>query len=236
MGPDFRPFLPPYFRFARYPPKLSAQGSFFGMKPILKSFVVAAALAGAPFLAAAPIQPAQAQAADPAVAQVQGFYDTLQASMKAGGTAKSRYEKLKPAVEKAFDLPAMTAAAVGPAWASASEADKKALVDAFSRMTIANYAKNFDSYSGEKFTVEPASIVRGNDHFVKSTMKTSSETIAFNYRLHQAGTEWKITDVLLAGNISQMAQKRSDFAGVLASGGPSALTKRINALSDQMLG
>src|SRR4029078_9480913 len=112
--------------------------------------------------------------------QVQGFYDALQASMKSGGTTKSRYEKLKPAVEKAFDLPAMTATAVGPSWASASDADKKALVDAFSRMTIANYAKNFDSYGGEKFTVEPASVARGSDHFVKSAMKTSKETIAFN--------------------------------------------------------
>src|SRR6185437_11650430 len=173
------------------------------MKPILKPFFLAMALAGAPILAAAPLQPVQAQAADPAVAQVQGFYAALQASMKAGGSAKSRYDKLKPAVEKAFDLQAMTAASVGPAWASASDADKKALVDAFSRMTIANYAKNFDSYGGEKFTVEPASIVRGSDHFVKSTMKTSNETIAFNYRLHQVGSDWKITDVLLAGNISQ---------------------------------
>jgi phospholipid transport system substrate-binding protein len=206
------------------------------MKPIWKSFFVAVALGSAPVLAGASLQPAQAQSSDAGVAQVQGFYDALLASMKAGGSAKSRYEKLKPAVEKAFDLPAMTAAAVGPAWASASEADKKALTDAFSRMTIANYAKNFDSYGGEKFTVEPASIVRGSDHFVKSTMKTSNETIAFNYRLHQVGSDWKITDVLLAGNISQMAQKRSDFAAVLASGGPSALTKRINALSDQMLG
>ena len=64
-----------------------------------------------------PTMPVQAQAADPAVAQVQGFYDALLASMKSGGTAKSRYEKLKPAVEKAFDLQAMTATAVGPAWA-----------------------------------------------------------------------------------------------------------------------
>jgi phospholipid transport system substrate-binding protein len=205
------------------------------MKPVFKSFFVALALASAPLLAAIPIQPAQAQGSDPAVAQVQGFYDALQASMKAGGTAKSRYDKLRPAVEKAFDLQAMTAAAVGPAWATASDADKKALVDAFSRMTIANYAKNFDSYSGEKFTVEPASIARGSDHFVKSALKTSSDTIAFNYRLHQMGSEWKITDVLLAGNISQMAQKRSDFATTLSSGGPGALAKRINALSDQML-
>ena len=205
------------------------------MKPIWKSFFVALALGAAPLAAAIPLQPAYAQAADPAVAQVQGFYDALTASMKSGGSAKSRYEKLKPAVEKAFDLPAMTAAAVGPAWATASDADKKALIEAFSKMTIANYAKNFDSYSGEKFTVEPASIVRGSDHFVKSSLKTGSDTIAFNYRLHQAGSDWKITDVLLAGNISQMAQKRSDFAATLASGGPSGLAKRINALSDQML-
>ncbi len=67
-------------------------------------------------------------------------------------------------------------------------------------------------------------------------MKTSNDTIAFNYRMHQAGSDWKITDVYLAGNISQMAQKRSDFAATLASGGPQGLAKRINALTDQMLG
>jgi len=205
------------------------------MNRVLKSLSVALMLTAAPALMAIETVPVQAQAADPAVEQVQGFYDALQASMKSGGTAKSRYEKLKPAVEKAFDLPAMTATAVGPAWASASDADKKALVDAFSRMTIANYAKNFDSYGGEKFTVEPASVARGSDHFVKSAMKTSKESIAFNYRTHQVGSEWKITDVYLAGNISQMAQKRSDFAATLASGGPQGLAKRINALTDQML-
>ena len=205
------------------------------MKALLRPVLAALLLTAAPALTAIQALPVQAQAADPAVDQVQGFYDALLASMKSGGTAKSRYEKLKPAVEKAFDLSAMTATAVGPTWASLSDADKKSLTDAFSRMTIANYAKNFDSYSGEKFTVEPASIVRGSDHFVKSSLKTSSETIAFNYRLHQAGSEWKITDVLLAGNISQMAQKRSDFATTLASGGPTGLAKRINALSDQML-
>ena len=206
------------------------------MSRILKSFAVALMLAAAPAALTISAQPAQAQAADASAAQVQGFYDTLTAAMKMGGSAKGRYDRLKPTVEKAFDLPAMTATAVGPSFAAMSDAEKKALIEAFSRMTIANYAKSFDSYGGEKFTVEPASVTRGSDHFVKSTMKTSGETIAFNYRLHQAGSDWKITDVYLAGNISQMAQKRSDFASTLASGGPQALAKRINALADQMLG
>ena len=110
------------------------------MTRILKCFSVVLMLAAAPVFTAIQIQPVVAQQADPAVAQVQGFYDALLASMKSGGSAKSRYEKLKPAVEKAFDLPGMTATAVGPTWASLSDADKKALTDAFSRMTIANYA------------------------------------------------------------------------------------------------
>jgi phospholipid transport system substrate-binding protein len=205
------------------------------MNRILKSLSIALLLTAAPAILVLETVPVQAQAADPAVAQVQGFYDTLLASMKMGGSAKGRYDKLKPTVEKAFDLPAMTATAVGPTFATMSDADKKALVDAFSRNIIANYAKNFDSYGGEKFTVEPASITRGSDHFVKSTMNTGKETIAFNYRTHQVGSDWKVTDVYLAGNISQMAQKRSDFSATLASGGPQGLAKKINALTDQML-
>jgi len=206
------------------------------MNRILKNLSLALMLSGAPGLLMLDAAPVQAQAADPAVDQIQGFYDALVASMKSGGTTKSRYDRLKPAIEKAFDLQAMTAIAIGPSWATASDADKKALTDAFARMTIANYAKNFDSYGGEKFIVEPASIARGTDHFVKSTMKTSGDTIAFNYRMHQVGSDWKITDVLLAGNISQMAQKRSDFAATLAASGPQGLAKRMNALTDQMLG
>jgi phospholipid transport system substrate-binding protein len=49
------------------------------------------------------------------------------------------------------------------------------------------------------------------------------------------GSDWKITDIYLAGNISQMAQKRSDFAGTLASGGAQGLAKKITALADQEL-
>jgi phospholipid transport system substrate-binding protein len=206
------------------------------MNRILKSASVALLLAASPAALLIPAVSVQAQAADPAVAQIQGFYDALIATMKSGGTVKSRYDRLKPAMEKAFDFSAMTAAAVGPSFATMAPADQKALTDAFERMTVATYAKNFDSYGGEKFPVEPASIARGSDKFVKSKLVSGSEIHAFNYRMHQVGSEWKITDVLLEGSISQMAQKRSDFASTLASSGPQGLAKKMNALTDQMLG
>ena len=179
---------------------------------------------------------AQSAASDPAAQSVQNFYDALTGAMKAGGSAKSRFDKLKPAVEQDFDLTAMTALSVGPTWSSISAADQKTLTDAFERMTIANYARNFDSYHGEKFTVDPGVSQRGTDKYVKTTMKPESgDTIAFNYRLHQAGNSWKIVDVYLAGNISQLAQKRADFSSTLASAGPQGLAKKIDALADQQL-
>jgi len=196
-------------------------------------------LASAAMLAAMPIvSPAGAQGGDPAVATVQDFYDALVAQMKKGGPAKARYDLLKPAVEKAFDLPGMTATAVGPGFAALPEADRHALTDAFERMTIANYVKNFDSFDGEKFTVEPQSIARppSTDKLVKSALKSGADTIAFNYRMHQAGGAWKIEDIYLNGNISQMAQRRSDFSSTFASGGAAGLTRKINALADQQLG
>ncbi len=194
-------------------------------------------LASAAILAASPaFSPAWAQG-DPAVATVEGFYDALVAQMKKGGAARGRYDMLKPAVEKAFDLPGMTAVAVGPGFAALPDADKKALVDAFGRMTIANYVKNFDKFGGEKFTVEPASIARppSPDKLVKSTLKSGSDTIPFNYRMHLVGSEWKIEDIYLNGNISQMAQRRSDFSATFAASGAAGLAKKINALADQML-
>jgi phospholipid transport system substrate-binding protein len=181
--------------------------------------------------------PARAQGSDPAAATVQGFYDALVASMKSGGTTKSRYDKLKPAIERAFDIPGMTALSVGPSWSSTAPADQKALIDAFERMTIANYARSFDSYDGEKFTVDPTAVDRGSDKLVKSTLKPSSgDAIPFNYRLHQADGGWKIVDIYLNGNISQLAQKRSDFGATLQTSGPQGLAKKINALADQTLG
>lgn len=189
------------------------------------------------FLACAASLPVRAQNLDPAAQTVQNFYDALVASMKSGGTVKSRYDRLKPAVERDFDIPGMTALSVGPTWPSIDPADQKALINAFERMTVANYASNFDKYSGEKFTVDPKVAERGASKFVKSKLKPATgKAIPFNYRLHKVDGKWKIMDVYLNGNISQLAQKRSDFSATLQSEGPKALAQKINALADRNLG
>jgi phospholipid transport system substrate-binding protein len=189
-------------------------------------------------LALAFITPAaRADAADPATPAVQGFYATLLECMKGGKTlgAQGRYDKLKPAIERTFDLATMVKYAVGPAWSTTSADDQKALTDAFTRMTIAQYAGNFSSFDGEKFTVEPKAEIRGTDHYVKTALVAKDQTVAFIYRMRQFGNDWRIIDILLDGSISQLSVYRSDFAATLKAGGAAALVKKIDGLADKAL-
>ena len=175
---------------------------------------------------------------DPAAQQVQKFYASLTDAMKRGKELglDGRYKALTPVVEETFDLPAMTQLTVGPAWAKISDPDKKAVLDAFERMTIANYAKNFSSFNGEEFTVDPMVKMRGQDKIVESKLIGSDKKATpFIYRMHMSGDKWKVVDVYLNGTVSQLALKRSDFASTVQSQGAQALAMKINALVDTQM-
>lgn len=212
---------------------------------IVKSFVrmaVVLAISSAAALSASASRAAEssAPAADPAVAQVQSFCDALLDSMKRAKELglKGRYDALKPVIDKVFNLPEMTKIAVGPTWTSISPADQKALIDAFERMTVANYASNFDGYSGEKFVVDPEikTTKDGKDKLISSKLVSPDNTsTAFVYRMREADGSWKAIDVLLDGYISQMAQRRSDFSATITTEGAAGLIKKVNELADKQM-
>jgi phospholipid transport system substrate-binding protein len=171
---------------------------------------------------------------DPAVAQIRRFYDALLAVMKDAARLgiRGRYEKLAPAVRAAFDLPAMTRIAVGPAWNSIPPDQRAALTESFSRMTIATYANRFDGYSGERFETADASEARTTGRIVRTKLIPSKgEPITLDYLMRDSGNAWKIVDVYLMGTISELATRRSEFSAILNSGGPKAL---VEGLDQQM--
>jgi phospholipid transport system substrate-binding protein len=175
---------------------------------------------------------------EPAARQIQSFSETLTDSMKQARQLgiTGRYNKLKPAVEQTFDLPTMTQLAVGPSWSSIPAADQKALVQAFERMTIANYARNFDDYNGERFVVDPKVVARGDDRLVQSRLEQPRDSaVPFIYRMRQSGNSWKVIDVYLNGSVSELATRRSDFSTTIASSGSTGLIRQINALSDKLM-
>jgi phospholipid transport system substrate-binding protein len=188
------------------------------------------------------LQPAASRAADsgadPAVRQIESFYAVLLDTMKRGEQLglQGRQRQLTPIVEEVFDLPAMTQLSVGPSWSSLSESERKAIIDAFTRMTVANYAKNFAKFAGEKFVVEPAVKMRNSDKIVESKLLGSDgSSVPFNYRMHLVGDKWKIVDIYLNGYVSQLALRRADFSSTIASSGAAGLVKKINEMVDKQM-
>lgn len=182
---------------------------------------------GALILALATPVPALAQS-DPARATIEALDDALIGIMKSKGTAKSRAAQIAPAIDRAFNLPLMTRLAVGPGWSGIAPADQQALVGAFRRLTIAQYAANFDSWSGETFTIAPQIESRGGDSLVRTTLNQKGQApVSIAYRLRDG----RIIDVFYRNAISQIATRRSDFSGVLAKGGAKALVSHLDSLA-----
>ena len=189
------------------------------MKPLLLAALLAAAA------------PAVAFAADPAQDRVEAFNAALVASMKSGKApgVEGRARRLQPAVDAAFDLPTMTRVAVGSDWSKFSAGDQAKLVRAFGRVAALNWAKNFDSYDGERIEVKGVD-TRAVDKLVRNEIVPKrGEATKLNFRMRQApGDGWKIVDVFYEGSISSIATQRSDFAGAVKAGGAPALLKKLD--------
>ena len=98
---------------------------------------------------------ALAESTDPAASRITVFYGTLLDTMKQAKQlgVKGRYDKLSPVLAKTYDLPMMSRLAVGPAWSTLTPQQQAAIINAFTRMTIATYASRFDGFSGEQFQI-----------------------------------------------------------------------------------
>ncbi len=178
--------------------------------------------------------PALAQASDPAAASVAALDNGLVAIMHAGAAAgqAGRARQIAPVIDRAFDLPLMARLSVGPAWNGFTPRDQQSLIASFRAMTVAQYAKNFDSWSGERFTIQPQVDIRGNDRLVRTLLTSPGGTSeVLDYRLRQDGGTWKIIDVYYRNAISQLATRRSDFAAVVAKGGAPALVAHLDRLA-----
>ncbi len=151
---------------------------------------------------------------------------------------QSRYDALAPAIDHAFNLPQILQTIVGLRWASIPAPQQAKLLTAFRAYTVASYAANFDSDSGDKFNILPATRAVGADQVVETEIVPSSgDPIRIDYVMRQTapGAGWKVVDVLQMSTISQVAVQRSDFRSLLSDGTGAALiaslTQRVEKLS-----
>lgn len=189
----------------------------------------------ATLIAASIFVPVQAWAADdPAVQTVRDLYAAFSTALKDGpGPLPARVDAVGPALDKAFDFPAMARVAVGSKWSSFTPEQQEAVTDAFKRSLIVTYANRLARAAGGKFEVTPKIEERGSQRVVPTRVTTSDgDDSAVDFVVNDSN---RIQDVLLNGDVSEIAAQRNALSAPLKSGGADGVVKFLRQRADGML-
>jgi phospholipid transport system substrate-binding protein len=143
---------------------------------------------------------------------------------------QGRYDRIAAAVPQAFDVDFMAEKSIGKYWKPLSDADKARWVALFREFTAANYAGNFDRYSGQRFEISGEEPSQNETTVVQTKLvNPGGEDTELNYRLHTTPAGPRIIDVYLRGTVSELALRRSDYTSVLEREGFDALLTTVRA-------
>ena len=147
-----------------------------------------------------------------------------------------RYRFLEPRIRDVFDLERMIRVATGAHWRRATPAQKADLVDAFTQLSISTYASRFDGYSGQTFEIDGERPGPRNAVLVDTRITRPGESaVPITYVLNQKSGTWRIVNVILDRSISELAVRRSEYARILESSGPSVLASELRAKAGKLL-
>ena len=158
------------------------------------------------------------------------LHTTLLATMKDGDKIgyQGRFDQLAPVIKSSFDMPFISRTAVGKYWETFNGHQRSRFVEAFTQLSIATYAANFDSYSGEHFKTISEKEVDGGRILVQSQLiKSDGGQVQLDYLLHRTGSQWRIINIIAEG-VSDLALKRADYSAFLKSKGFEALLEKLN--------
>jgi len=177
-----------------------------------------------------------ASAGDRGAAEVvEKLHTTLLSAMKEGDKTsyQGRFDQLAPLIKSSFDMPFISRTVLGKYWGTFNNDQRSRFVEAFTHMSIATYAANFDSYSGERFKTISEKEVNGGRILVQSQLvKSDGGQVQLDYLLHRTGTQWRIINIIAEG-VSDLALKRADYSAFLKNKGFEALLKKLNEKSNQ---
>jgi phospholipid transport system substrate-binding protein len=189
--------------------------------------VVAVVVCALLFASSAPADPAQG-----ATQSIETLHAALIDVMKNAVSLgyDGRAAKLTPVIPHHFDVAFMAEKSVGPYWKKATEAERKRYLEAFLRFMVANYAGQFDGYTGQSFQTLGEEPARMDTKIVRTKLiDPGDEDVELNYRMRQTPEGWKIIDVYLDGTVSELALRRSEFSGIVKRENFDALIAALDA-------
>ena len=169
---------------------------------------------------------------------VEEFQASLLAVMKEAKSLgfKGRYERLAPAIERAFDMPLMVRIAIGSYWNLTTAEQRARLAAAFKRMSVSTLATFVTGYSGEHFETIDEGPSRQSVYSVKTRIvDPDGSYVTITYIAKRNADAWFLIDVVVDDGISELAVRQSEYRLILKKKGIEGLIRSLNAKADQLM-
>ena len=180
------------------------------------------------FAGIAPVTPSAA--AEQPSSTVERLHSTLLAVMKEAEALGfgGRYQKLLPVINEEFDLPFVAHYTLGSSWDELSEEQQHQFIETFRELSVVDYARNFDGYSGQHFTIEEETPLPRGRVRVRSKLidPNGGSSVVFDYLLHKADNQWRIVNVI-ANGVSDLAVKRAEYRHIIKAEGFDSLLSKL---------
>lgn len=141
---------------------------------------------------------------------------------------QGRYDVLAPVMLATHDFESISKLAVGKHWKTLDEGQKASLVKKLTEFSIANYAAQFDSYSGDEFVYQADQPGKNARVTVLYVLKAKDEPEhKFAYTLQQVDGAWRIVNTVVDG-FSNLASMKAQYENVIETEGFDSLIKKLS--------
>lgn len=190
----------------------------------------AAAIAAFALLCASP---ALADPKADARTAMQGTIDDVLKVLRAPGSdTKAREQQIEEIAKQRFDFTTMSKLVLKRDWKRFTPAEQTDFVSEFTEYLSASYGTRIARYANEDVVTLGARAEVNNDVTVQTAIKGGEfDGATIDYRMRLLAGKWQVIDVVIEG-ISLVSNFRSQFADVIAKGGPQELLRRIRAKND----
>ena len=143
------------------------------------------------------------------------------------------YRDILDLVKNTYSVEKMIGMIVGKVWKQTPMERQKEMRQVFEEYITKNYIKRFKKMKNINFQILEINEIQKNYMIVKSILKIEdSDNVKIDYLLSNDGKSWKIFDILLAGSVSEIATKKSEFRTFIKNG---KIDKLIEALQKKNL-
>ena len=141
---------------------------------------------------------------------------------------QERRDKIRAIVLRSMDFETLSRLVLARNWSRFSPAQQQEFMQEFQDHLATIYGRRLDDYRNEKVEVVGDRRESNGDSTVQTKILRGggSNDIEVDYRLRESNGQWKVIDFIVE-EISMVANFRSQFQDIVASGGPEKLLRLL---------